>query len=185
MTEIIETVTALKTIRDAVQAFLSKQSLSDAARTEVREIVRQLGNAQGTVVGLQEAHARLTKRVQDLEAENGELKQWKHEEKTKYQLHEYKSQGRVLSVVYKLRESAVSTDGPIHDICPNCYENHQRSILQAKDYAGDQAACPRCKATFLVVDSDPSDDEGRPLNDPRTPPRDLEDDGYSPFRTDF
>jgi len=85
------------------------------------------------------------RRVADLEAEVIALKEW-GSEKSRYALYEL-GPG---ALVYHLKPELQGTD-PVHYICPQCYQNNIKSILQAglpKDL-NRTLECHRCNLSVL------------------------------------
>ena len=94
---------------------------------------------QGIAMSLNQKMLAMQKEQAELEAENTKLKDWSSE-KTRYQLHT-----RTGFTVYCLRESEISDSEPAHCICPKCYEEGSKSILQVTRLHGlSQVNCPSC-----------------------------------------
>ena len=68
-------------------------------------------------------------KVRELEATIAEYDNWEAE-KDRYELYQIKPSG---GFAYRLRKECVQDAEPNHYICPNCYENRRKSILQMRD----------------------------------------------------
>lgn len=94
--------------------------------------------AQGEQFALLEEKRALEKHVADLEA-------WERE-KERYQLQEV---GRG-SFAYTLRPEARGSEPP-HMLCPNCYQQGRKSLLQATDVLMQRQRVHRCPACAAEV----------------------------------
>lgn len=96
---------------------------------------------QREILAAQAAQMSLVEKVAQLEKTIATYDKWEKEKK-RYQLTEL-APG---TAVYLVKDRSRGTD-PVHAICTNCYENHQKSILHImKDYLGvAHINCPRCK----------------------------------------
>ena len=64
------------------------------------------------------------------------------EEKARYVLAPTSTSSEEAAIAYKLRDEARRDDEPTHFICPYCYEDRIKSILQTTGRSG--VLCPRC-----------------------------------------
>ena len=80
--------------------------------------------AQSDALTAQSDQFSLLDRVRQLETQMAELKAW-DAEKQKYELTEITTG----TFAYALKD-AEQTSEPAHWICPNCFQHHQKSILQ-------------------------------------------------------
>ena len=129
--------TSLKTTSDIAKALMS---LRDTAliQSKVIELQGEILSAQAGTLAAQESQSTLLQRVRDLEKEVADLKAW-DAEKQKYQLTDL---GRG-AFAYTLKEQASSPE-PQHSICPNCYQDSRKSILQRVTLPIGQVQVLRC-----------------------------------------
>ena len=109
--------------------------------------------AQGDINTAQADHFTMLHEIDALKKEVAHLKAW-DVEKEKYKLHEIAPS----VFTYILKEEAHAGE-PIHQICPNCYTDGKKSILQ-KQITGGLAAlieynCPKCKTIIKTNTSQP------------------------------
>jgi hypothetical protein len=79
----------------------------------------------------QQEYAALTQKVGELEAKLAAYETWESQK----QRYELKEQGHMKILAYTLREGVEPAELP-HSICPDCYEQHKRSILQTEARIG-------------------------------------------------
>ena len=150
MIEIAQTLTALKSILDVVNNLKSlKETISGGAAAsdlakslngEIIELQRQVYAANESALATQATQSGLRKRISDLEAIIAGQESWA-KEKVRY--HLYDAGNSVM--VYRLRKEYIKTSGPMHCICPKCYTQGQKSILQLTDLKVlYQLNCPIC-----------------------------------------
>ncbi len=96
------------------------------------------------LIGMETAHSALRERLRELEKELAHYETW-DAEKERYELVEFP--GKVL--IYALKKTGSNSD-PLHYICPNCYQDHKKSLLQGKKYPSGIHAleCQRCDGKF-------------------------------------
>lgn len=106
----------------------------------------------------QDAQFALVERVSDLEKELMRFETWERE-KQRYQLE--KLPPGIL--VYSLKTDIENGDPP-HKICPNCYEQRRKSILQTEWRHGpvEKMYCPACKSDFTSGEYEHSSDSSTP-----------------------
>ncbi len=80
---------------------------------------------QGQILTAQEAYSTLLKKVDALEKDVARFETWE----TEKQRYELKEQGHLKVPAYALKEGVQPAEPP-HSICPDCYENAKKSILQ-------------------------------------------------------
>lgn len=98
---------------------------------------------QEQFIAAQAERAALAKEVERLQAELEAKNNWESE-KAKYQTHIFESSALAYSLISE-------GDAPQHFICPNCYEEEQRRILQPCSMtAGNGLKCPRCSTQILT-----------------------------------
>jgi hypothetical protein len=124
-----------------------------------------------STLAAQMAQSALLKQVGELEKEVTNLKTW-DAEKQKYHLVELRTNvapGHGGALAYALKEQASSSE-PIHFLCPNCYEDGHKAILQQEWRPGhvDILWCQRCGAevnrTGVTYETTP---RAKPLRKPR------------------
>ena len=116
-----------------------------AVAAKASELYRLLSEVQQELFTSQAEQATLTRRIRDLEAEIDHLKHWKNE-KERYELKEL-APG---TFVYRLKPGLEPSE-PVHDLCPHCYQQGVKSILQGAGLSQGRKVfvCPHCKASFL------------------------------------
>jgi superfamily II helicase len=113
---------------------------------EQSEMLGLVNSTQSELFGLRAEHQAALRRISELEAELVQVKQWE-EDKRRYKLHE------VSPGTFVFRIDPVKQEGePAHDLCPHCYQEAVKSILQRGAVAQqhDTLRCPRCAAVFLL-----------------------------------
>jgi hypothetical protein len=80
---------------------------------------------QGQILAAQEDYAKLRETVGKLENQLAGFETWESE-KQRYVLKEH---GERLALAYALKEGVEPPEHP-HSICPDCYQQRKRSILQ-------------------------------------------------------
>ena len=122
----------------------------DAAviRAKVIELQREIFAAQSCALTTQQDQFTLLDRVRNLEKENAELKAWDAETE-KYQLTDVRKNagfGQEGAFAYRLKAMGPSGE-PIHFLCAKCFQDREKSILQAQLlFPGhcDALLCHRC-----------------------------------------
>ena len=135
----------LKTASDITQGLLALKT-DAAVSTKAVELNRVIAEVQQQLFTAQTDYAAVLGRVRELEAEIVQFKNWE-QEKQRYELHQL-APG---TLVYRVK-SEMQGPEPVHDLCPNCYQDGVKSILQNSGFTKghDSFSCPRCKALFLV-----------------------------------
>lgn len=132
---------ALSSIKNAYDLAKSIIELRDA--TAVQSKVYDL---QRVILDAQQTCSALISRVGQLEDEVARLKAWDIE-KQRYEL----ADSGVGTFAYRLKPEALGAE-PSHLICANCYNKHEKSVLQAKNDLGvgrkRLRECHRCKSTI-------------------------------------
>lgn len=136
----------LKSAADITQGLLSLKT-DAAVSTKVVELNRVIAEVQSQLFSAQADYATVLGRVRDLEAQVLNLEDWAHE-KQRYQLHELVPG----TLVYRIKPDMQGTE-PMHDLCPRCYQEGIKSILQAAGIKEGHHVfhCPepKCGAVFL------------------------------------
>jgi hypothetical protein len=117
-------------------------------QAKIVELQTAIFDAQGDALAAQAEQFTLTQRVRDLEAEVADAKAWEAE-KQRYQLQEFPTG----ALAYVLKPETANGEPP-HRICPNCYQEGHKSILQttAKHSGGEMVDCLRCKSRLVLSD---------------------------------
>ena len=130
----LDTAKSLKDMNDAV--------IRNAAVIELQE----------KILAAQEQQTSLLEYVIQIEEKLESFEKWENEKK-RYEM-ETTSGG---SVIWSVRPDAQGSELP-HKICPNCYENRKRSILQPKrpsiadrqTGAAPRLFCPSCEIEVIA-----------------------------------
>jgi hypothetical protein len=138
--DIASALTSFKALKDIAQAMISLRD-SNAFHAKLIEFNSALIDAQTKVFAVNQERSTLIERVRDLEAKIAEMEGWEAE-KQRYELKEVGT--RVFA--YVVKQEAQGPEPP-HWICPSCYQNHQKSILQGFESHsfGWSHRCPSCK----------------------------------------
>ena len=132
-------------------ASLTKTAEQHGASEEfTRELNSAVINMQGAVLDAQSMtleaqgeQARLLARVKELEEETKRIEYWE-KDKARYELTD-----RVGNKVYQLREGSRQEGEPVHFLCPTCYENGVKSLLQVCNITDKaNSRCLRCDKSF-------------------------------------
>ena len=123
--------------------------LGEAASKKAAEVDAQIFAAYESALASQARQLELSKRNQELEEEVTRLKSW-DVQKGDYELKAIENS----AFVYSLKENAKSAE-PVHWLCPPCYENSKKSILQRGTPFQRRYPwlCPVCKAEIRVSPS--------------------------------
>lgn len=134
----------LKTASEITQGLLALKT-DAAVSAKAVELNRVIFEVQQQLFNAQTDYAAVLAHVSQLEAEIAKFKNWE-QEKERYELYQL----TIGTLVYRIKPSMQGSE-PIHHICPNCYEQGIKSILQysAIKNLHSSYSCPRCKATFL------------------------------------
>jgi hypothetical protein len=100
-----------------------------------------IADAQSQTLAAQTAAFQQLGSIRDVEKRIAQLENWANE-KLRYELTRLNPG----VLVYSLKPSMANGEPP-HDICPECYEDGTKSILQPEQsVAGIKLRCARCKA---------------------------------------
>lgn len=141
-------VSSLKTAAEITKAIIG---LHDASmiQDKVIELNGVIITAQSSALEANAAQFTLLDRVRELEEEIVRMKAW-DVEKQKYEL----KQVHTGAFAHVLKPQASGGEPP-HWLCTTCYQNGQKSILQAQGRASDSHSvelygCPTCTNTLRV-----------------------------------
>lgn len=145
----------LKGAAEIAQGLLTLKT-DAAVSAKAVELNRVIGDVQQQLFTVQADHATMAGRIREIEAEIVRVKDWSNE-KERYELHEL-APG---TLTYRVKPSMRDSE-PVHDICPNCYEDSIKSILQDSGIKESHHMlwCPRCKSEYRgkrFVDNDQTD----------------------------
>lgn len=137
--------TTLKTAADITQALIAIKSDAAVAAKAV-ELNNVIFAVQQQLFDAQTERSKHVDEIRHLQAEVADLKRRQLEEE-RYELFEL-SPG---TFVYRLKAQAEAAE-PQHAVCPNCFQEGRKSILQF-GYTGGMAmraafSCHRCKGDF-------------------------------------
>lgn len=137
--------TGLKTAVDITKGILELK-VSTKVEAKVAELQRVIISAQSNTLAAQSDQLAVLDKIRKLKGKMAELKAWDSEKK-KYELKELASG----NFAYALKE-AESKGGPVHYICPHCYEEGKKSLLQKNDMGsnGEVLQCFACD-TYVVT----------------------------------
>jgi len=135
---------ALKGAAEITQGLLAFKT-DAAVSTKAVELNRIIADVQQQLFSAQMDYAAAVSRIRDLETQVVQLENWA-QEKERYQLHELVPG----TLVYRVKPSMQGTE-PMHDLCPRCYQEGIKSILQSIGIEKMCRAfsCPTCKTVFL------------------------------------
>ncbi len=119
--EISAAFTSIRAIQDIAKGLIA---VRDGAKIEaaVSEINTRLLDAQGSLFAANEKQQVLHDQNRALRDEIDRLRSWE-QEKSRYELHAIKDG----TLVYSLK---ADQDEPPHSLCPNCFAQARKSILQ-------------------------------------------------------
>lgn len=131
-----------------VATHLGKAVMDLRIEGEVREKVIAMReavlDAQQRMFEVQTSHAEMAEKVRQLEEELAKYQSWEHE-KERYALQQTESGG----LVYRLKPGMENGEVP-HDLCPQCYQERVKSILQPSSNRTHQMlVCHRCSSEIV------------------------------------
>jgi conserved hypothetical protein len=141
----IQAISQIKQLFDALkdgENRLEAQTIQIQLTDAIFNVQQSLMEAQQNNYQLQEENRKLSKQL-------AAIKDWEGI-KENYQLHSFSYRDTVGSTVYKLKESKVSQELPLHYLCPRCFENKIKSMINLERFfsSGRIYACPNCKAEY-------------------------------------
>jgi hypothetical protein len=136
--EVFGGIGAIKTAFDIAKGL---QNIHDVAARD-----RAVIELQKEILAAQQAQSTLISRINELEKEAAACEKW-GAEKERYALTDFGGN----TFAYALKGDAAKGEPP-HRICPTCYENRTKSILQFEFRTAiggrDKYICPACKHEF-------------------------------------
>lgn len=146
ITEISAGLSSLKAAKDIIQGF--NAASTQAAINEVKlDLQSHLLEAQQALFAAQEAHSASSQRIASLEQEIVRLKNWEAEK----QCYELADTGRG-TLAYR-HKAGMENGEPPHWLCPNCYQQGQKSIMKHEFIAVGKVktlVCHPCGMDILV-----------------------------------
>lgn len=118
-------LTGLKTAADIAKTMIDMKSHAET-QGKVIELQSVILAAQSSALDAQAAQSTLLEEIRNLKEQVARVKDWETQKK-RYELHELETTKGVF--VYRLKQD-VQPPEPMHQICANCYENGQKSLLQ-------------------------------------------------------
>ncbi len=141
-----QSLQAITSIVEKFSALVGRAKQDGASEEFTRDLNGAIIEMQGTIIAAQavalEAQAeqgRLASRIAQLEEATVRSRVWE-EEKALYVLASTFDWGT--PIAYQLRDEARRDGEPEHFICPNCYEDGMKSILQFR--SGFGLRCLKC-----------------------------------------
>jgi hypothetical protein len=137
---VAEVFAGLSAIKSAFDIAKGLKDIDDAARRNAAVI-----ELQEKILSAQQEQSALVERIRELEAEVASFEKWEIEAK-RYKLTDFGGN----TLAYALKPEAASGE-PSHRICPKCYEDQTKSILQYRTttaYGQERYSCPNCKTEF-------------------------------------
>lgn len=115
-------------------------------RAKVIAMNDALLEAQQRMFEVQTSHAEMAEKVRKLEEELAKYQSWEREKK-RYELQKTEAGGQV----YRLKPDMADGE-EAHDLCPNCYQEGVKIILQPSDSRSHQTlVCHRCSAEIRLA----------------------------------
>src|SRR5262245_45986914 len=139
MYEITAALSSAKTIGD-IAAFFLKAKISADVREKAIELQTTIIALQNSIMGAQAQNQQLMAENERLKQELARAENWEAEA-AKYKLLQPLSG----SFVYALNDDQLTTQ-PYHWLCPRCFQNKQKFILQKN---GREYTCPACKNLII------------------------------------
>ena len=142
--DVAAALTSIKTASDLI-TLIYKSKVDRAITEKAQELNSQIILLQNVVFDLQTQNQSLLKETDDLKRQLAQMEQWQTEA-ARYELKELDAG----VFVYALKPD-LNTGEPVHWLCPNCYQQHQKSILQlrTKGQTSNMFLCPHCKTELF------------------------------------
>jgi hypothetical protein len=145
LASIASAATGLQSAGQIVKSLVGLK-VSSEVQAKVIELQAVIMAAQGDALAAQSDQFALLERIRSLEAEVAKAKAW-DTEKDRYKLQEFPTG----ALAYVLKPDA--SDGePSHRVCPKCYNEGHKSLLQVKTRrsGGERVECHRCNSDLLL-----------------------------------
>lgn len=138
-------VTSLKTASDIVKV-LSDLKDASAFQSKLIDLQREIMSAQTSALAANSDQFALLDKVRKLERHVDDLEAWS-QEKSRYELKDFGCG----TFAYALKQG-MELGEPFHRICPTCYQQGRKSILQSL-WAADgreNVSCAFCKSETIL-----------------------------------
>lgn len=149
MVGIAEISAAIGGVKGTVDMLKGMNAAAAAVSLNDAKIVLQdaIFESQAKLLAMQETQTAHVKRIDELEAQIAKLETWEREAQ-RYQLEEFPT--GALAYVLKPDDQAGE---PPHRICPRCYQEGHKSILQTttRRDGGENVECPRCDTKLKLT----------------------------------
>ena len=146
-------ITSLRAVAELTKLVVDAHDAS-IRREKSIELQGQVVAVLQSALAAQTAQVTQLQRVRELEEKLAQFEAW-NADKEKYELKNVRPDrapgGKTFA--YVLKEHADSTE-PVHSICPDCYQTHQKTILQGvmlKQGRVDVLECNRCGLTINLT----------------------------------
>ena len=164
MWELVAIGQGFNALKSATEAVKSLMGMRGDARVleEAIKLNKEILAAQAALTQAQTEQTVLTDAIRNLEKENAGLKEWDSDKK-RYDLTRFDPG----VFTYALRPDAANGQ-PIHELCPRCYDNGEKSILQATTEVRMRRRvrfCPTCKNEYAYGPEAPREEPRQALMD--------------------
>jgi hypothetical protein len=144
MPDLIAIGQGLSALKAATETMKTIMGLRDGAKLleNTVELNQNILAAQSALLDAQQEQTALTETIQKLEEEIASIRTWDAEK----QRYELTSLGNPGIFSYSIKEASRGAEPP-HSICPDCYEDGKKSVLQQITRFPGQASvmtCGRC-----------------------------------------
>ena len=144
--EITGLVSSLKAAKDIAETMIGLRDTA-AFQGKAIEFQSKILDSMSSAIAAQEERAALLQKIDALEKEVARLETWEAE-KQRYELKD--AGGGALA--YALKEEARGSEPP-HWICPQCYQDGKKSILQSEmrmPARRDTLVCHGCSTDLIL-----------------------------------
>ncbi len=137
---------SLKTAGDIAKGFMQLKTTAEI-QSKVIELQSEILAAQSGALAAQSDQSSLLEEIRQLKARMAEIEGWENEAK-RYKLTDYGAG----TFAYQLK-TGMENGEPPHSLCPNCFQNRKKSILQTMGNPKDTDSrrlmmCPACDGRF-------------------------------------
>ncbi len=141
-------ITSIKAAMDIVNILKSSHDDHTISKAQ-SEIFDRLLAIQANAAILQEKHSALVNEKNELAEKVMQFEQWVKTES------EYELKKLTCGILVYSYKSSQNSKKPMHCLCPNCWEDRKKSILQIirKTSDGIVYCCYRCKYDFFIHNS--------------------------------
>jgi hypothetical protein len=157
MVDVLSIGAAFSALNTSMQILKNAVELNDAVKAQsgVIDLQAKILSAQATALDIQTAHAAVVDEKRALEAKIAQFEAWEAE-KERYTLQEFSLNSGKLA--YRVKESVRASE-PDHWICPNCYAQRKKALLQKRDGVGQRHGrftameCQNCDNRIVLAGS--------------------------------